>query len=176
MVRSSILLTSAVTRTLRGRGCTMSVTGSKRLNCRRTSANVCSVIVLSLVLPGVGNCRILSTLHESKSGIPMLVLSTGARVSSGVRKFAANTSSCVAGPFRVHRLLVHVRTVDEHDGRRSASRPIIKGLSCSPTAYRVYGARARGSIRMSKGRVRLLRFFVGGYGRILRGGRVAAGV
>lgn len=67
-----------------------------------------SLVLLSVVLPCQGNSAMLATM-ERYSAIPVVIVSTGKAARGGMSLLHLNTSSCVAGPFSVRRILTEVR-------------------------------------------------------------------
>lgn len=125
-----------------------------------------SLIILSLVLPSVSNVRIYRGVHNGgggvAGGIPVVVLATGNSAASHMLNLRVNTSSCVTGPFRPHRLLTHVHTIVHHrrrPGRTSdrSSDLAFNHLDIFPSDRRI--AVSRRPIHLAARRFRLLRCF-----------------
>ncbi len=95
---------SFVMRATLGNGVTLSVLRGRRI----------SVIVDSIVVPRVSNCRLYGRVGSSVGldRVPVVFLATGGSVRDGVGKLRVKTRTCVRGPFsfsflrtRVHSLL-----------------------------------------------------------------------
>lgn len=171
-MRSSAGVGGLLRRTLSGRNCSYRRTFSKArtgllLGVRRCD---CTLILLSLVLPKVPNRTILRRVQGGK-GLPIVILATGSDLSRGMRILADKTSSCVAGPFRVERILTEIR-MRLHRGRRGRTRRR-RALSFGSVMLGEGAFR----IRVTKGvlpgvagrRFTVLRLLLGGPGRIFDG-------
>ncbi len=132
--------------------------------------NEFSVTLLSVVVPNVSNFKIYGTLHRHSSALNIVVLSTGDRRVSGISDLVVNTSSCVAGPFSVSRLVTEISTMcheidhssDEGRGRRLvASKP----FTVSVGDEILIGG--NGPISLARIRFRVVRCFLGGPGATL---------
>lgn len=144
----------------------ISYTCSKRRTLRGTGTKRCSVVLLSLVLPGVSNLRMYRRVHRF-SGIPVVVLATGKRSVSGVLNLRCKTSSCIAGPFGVLRIGTHVGTVVHHtndgrSGRRGTGAIRIKRLGLSYRKHHMFVSKGR--VGLATGRFSILRLLMFGPG------------
>lgn len=108
------------------RKCRISATGSTRRTLR-VSVTSCSLLLLSIVVKNVDKFRLTGGLGRGPvaTRIPVVFLATQSARGSALAKFGLNTSSCVSGPFSVHRIVMHVHTMLHHATRRGndTSRP-----------------------------------------------------
>lgn len=123
---------------------------------------IVSLIILSLVLPNVGKLSLYHLLHRRNVSIPVLVLDTGNARASHIINLRVKTSSCLAGPFNVHRLITHYHTLLQQ--RRTGARPRPSGIlafrsvALRPRRYQIFLQNRR--IGLSPGRFHVLRLFV----------------
>lgn len=84
------------------------------------------LMVLSIVLPSFSKLSILRGVHESTiaGGIPIVLIATGKDRVSGIGNLSVNTSSCVAGPFSILRLVSEIHTV-LHEYSISSERSMV---------------------------------------------------
>lgn len=153
---------------LRRRKVRISYTCSKRRTLRCTEEYRCSLMLLSIVLPGLSNFRMYRRVHRFSS-VPVIVLATGDRSVSGVLNLRCNTSSCVAGPFGVLRIGTEVGTVVHEatgHGRRPTNDPILigKGVGVSYRKHHIFVKRHR--VGLATGRFSILRLLTVGPGGI----------
>lgn len=138
-MRSSASVGGLLCATLRGTKCRAMRTFSKARTevLFRVSGTNFSLVLLSLVLPKVSKRRILTRV-QGRNGAPIVILATGSKLSRGVKLLADKTSSCVAGPFRVRRILTQVR-IRLHRVRRRPRRGDIScgGLRLSHRHFRI---------------------------------------
>lgn len=135
------------------------------------------LILLSVVLPKRSKLRVLGGLGGSSGAgsVPIVVIATGNSRCSGMMKLSSKTSSCIAGPFNVVRLVSEVGTMLEEDkGRRSGAGLSINKVDLSAGGRRM-GMSKRG-IMLALGRFRLLRGLVHGRKVILAESRLLARV
>lgn len=125
-----------------------------------------SLIVLSVVVPGLGNLGIYRRVHGA-SGIPMLFLATGSRRSSGLLKLVIKKSSCLTGPFSCTRLLKEIGTLLEHcricrkgDAGRGRTRGVVRVNSVGLGATFGRVITSKGGIRISSLRCGVLHLVV----------------
>lgn len=90
----------------------MSATISNRTTLTSVHRHPPSLILASIVVPGLSNLKLLQTLQTSPSvhSLPVVLLSTQTSRSTGLRKLSTATSNCLIGPFLTGRLLTDVRT------------------------------------------------------------------
>lgn len=133
------------------------------------------MVVLSVVLPKFDKVRVLQEVHDGSGRAPVLLLATGDSIRSGMSNLSLNTGSCVAGPFRVRRLLTEVQTTLEV-GSTNARRPTIRSylrissLGLGRGAERI--DQKSGTVRLAPERFSLLICLVAGGERILGERRV----
>lgn len=169
--RSSRGLNVLLERCLRTGNCIASLFSSKRTNCGNFAGNGCSLYMLSIVVPGGSNFALTRRVHSVGPSVPIVFLATGAVGRSVLRNFGVNTSSCLAGPFDVRRLLLHVRTVLHHIGNGGVGSVPFCGLKGF-----LFSARGRaltvnsGIAGLAAGRYRLLDLLYTRTGRVLRHG------
>lgn len=157
---------------LAGRNCSIFATFSNRRTLTRFTGINPSVVLLSLVLPGVSNLRIYQRVHGADS-IPVVVLATGSSRVSGILKLRLNTSSCIAGPFSGQRLITHMGTgLEERTSpiitpprRSSAGRVGVNTLVVRRSTCVISGHKMR--VRLARHRFRLLRCLTGRVNRIV---------
>lgn len=80
-----------------------------------------SLMIYSVVVPSVSNCKILSTLHGAPRAttVPLVFLATGIAVTSLHQNVSLKTSSCLAGPYAIRRFLTTVGAHLRHRRRLS---------------------------------------------------------
>ncbi len=129
----------------------------------------CSLYILSIVVPGGSNFRLTRRVHRVGARVPVVFLATGGLGRSVFSKFGVNTSSCVAGPFSVRRLIFHVRTVLHHIGNGGIGRAGVCGLNgfAFSARHRVLTVNS-GRAGLAAGRDRLLSLLYTRTGSILR--------
>lgn len=157
---------------LAGRNCSIRATCSNRRTLGRIRRISPSLVVLSLVLPGVSNLRITHRIHGARS-VPVVVIATGSTRVSGILNLRVNTSSCIAGPFSGHRLITHIGTGLEHrttitgtaPRRRGSSSVRVNDLAVRPRTCIISGGN-RG-VRLARHRFRLLCCLTGRVNRIV---------
>lgn len=108
VVRSSGRVYIVVGSRLRGCGCRIFFALANTGTVRHVGRLSPSLVVLSLVLPFVDKSRLVEGV-EGFSSMPMVIISTGDLAFGGIRLLHLNTSSCLAGPFSLSRLLTQVR-------------------------------------------------------------------
>lgn len=169
LYRSSRGLNVLLHRCLRAGNFTAALYPSNRTNFGRFAGGGCSVTMLSIVVPGGSNFALTRRVHRRATSLPVMFLATGALGRSVLRNFGVNTSSCVAGPFSVRRLIFHMRTVLHHMHNGGAGRSAV----CRVNGF-AFSARGRllavNSRRagLAAGRGRLLTLLYTRTGRVLR--------
>ncbi len=141
----------------RGGGCSTSTIRGNTSTLVCLSDKGCSILVLSIVVPILSNVATLGGLHRRNGRVPMLVLATGTRVSSGILKLSDNTGCCLAGPFSAGRLLTTVHTVAEHRARARGGVSL-NGVALSESAFRVSSPAK--DFQLTGGRFRVVRVLV----------------
>ncbi len=129
-----------------------------------------SLVLLSVVLPNRSNLSILGGLHSAATAtsLPIVLLATGKDRCSGIINLSDKTSSCIAGPFNVVRLLTQVGTVLHHTrgaGPSVTRRFRVNRLCMYPTRRTIEIGNDR--ISLACGRFRLLRLLLRGRSMIL---------
>lgn len=152
---------------LRVRKCRMSAT----FDTRRTlgvSVTSCRLLLLSIVVNRVSKFGVTDVLggRRGATSVPVVFLATGSARGSVLANFGLKTSSCVSGPFSVHRIITHIGTILHH---ASSGRGIPRGryLGCralSLSAGHVGTSMSKRRIPLAGGRFRVL-------GLLLRGGK-----
>lgn len=120
MISSRGPVSSVVGFGLRGRNCRIIITCSNRRTLRGIRDRRPSLVILSLVLPGVSNLRITGQIQTGRAA-PVVVMATGSSRLSGILKLRLKTSSCIAGPFSGQRLMTQIGTGLHH--RRTTTTP-----------------------------------------------------
>lgn len=119
--------------------CQVIVTVGNGSKLRGTVRRHPSLVLDSIVVPGVSNVRVYSGVGASFSlyRAPMMLLATLASGSGGLRKLRYNTSRCVKGPFGGGVLRTHVTGVLH--GQGLLGRGFDRGVAAdrSPTRVRV---------------------------------------
>lgn len=152
---------------LRGRNCRISATGSTRRTLG-VSVDDCRLVLLSMVVKRVSNFGVTGVLGGSggATGIPVVFVATGSARGSAIANFGLKTSSCVSGPFSLHRIVTHIGTMLQH-ATATRARETPRQLICRSLIVSVAG----GGIDVSNRRIRL----AGGRFRVLlllmRGGK-----
>lgn len=136
-------------------GCAMLRTTSNRRKIQVTAGRVPSLVVSSMVVPIGSKFTYYQRVHRQRRAtrVPVLVLATGTRSTSMLRKSCDKTSSCVVGPFGPRMLGTGMRGL--------VLRHRHLGHVCAGTL--VLGQRSIRSRRTSSR-------FVRGLVRIIRGG------
>lgn len=113
IVSSSPTVTRLISIGLRVTKCSIGRTNSNMGKRTLTIRLVPSLVVLSLVLPEISKLAIYRQLQHSHqaTSVPILVLATLDRARSGISNFGTKTSSCLAGPFRLSRVLTEIQTL-----------------------------------------------------------------
>lgn len=95
---------------LAGRGFGIVATNGKGRTLSRTIGTHPSLVLLSIVVPRVGNFRITRQLGTSPRArrVPVVFLATLGAATSVIGNFGMNTGSFVSGPFGGRRLIVHI--------------------------------------------------------------------
>lgn len=141
VMRSSGRLDRLFRGILRGGKCRIGDTSSKTRTLRMLSGRCVSLVVSSVVVPIVSNCRLISRLHSTKCRVPILVVATGNSFSSVHRKFLSKDSSCVMGPMGIGRVILEIKTLLHHTrvlGRRGVIVNSAR-FSCSTVAIAASG-------------------------------------
>lgn len=68
-----------------------------------------SLVILDLLLPGRGGLAALAEIHERRPGLPVLILSARADLSTKLRGFDLGAVDYVAKPFSLDELLARAR-------------------------------------------------------------------
>lgn len=179
LIRSRRALTVVVGSALRKRGFVVRATTSNRRKLHGFFSLHPSILITSIVVPHVSNFRVIHHVQRASGRAPMLFLATHSTVGSIIRKFRLNTGSCLGGPFKVRRLVVHVGTLMNGTfsfARRGPGRAaIFRVNSCHfgsiarqltfTNAPASPGTSAR--IRLSRHRSRVLGHLYRGHGRII---------
>lgn len=157
LLRSSSFLHSNLYRVLRSRGCSTRTITSITSTHYRTLRSPFSLLVFSIVLPSKGKFTLYHRLHRRNVRAPVLFLATYSSRLRVIHKLSDNTSSCIAGPFGLRRLLSHVHTLLHHknDSMVGDSRIIL-----SATRVAICGGNI--SIFTAGARFRVLTVLVGG--------------
>lgn len=152
---------------LRGRNCRISATGSTRRTLE-VSVNDCDLLLLSIVVKRVSNFGVTDVLGGSGGAtqVPVVFVATGSARGSAIANFGLKTSSCVSGPFSLHRITTHIGTMLEHAqrkrARRTPRRVICGALMLSVVGGGIYVSNRRTPLAGGRFRVLLL---------LLRGGK-----
>lgn len=161
----------------RGLSTMMTRNNLRNLELLRGGGSAYSLVVLSIVVPSVGKFRMLRGVQRG-GGIPILVLATGDSRRSGISNLQLKTSSCLAGPFKVGRLVTHIGSLVQHC---AALGPIAKGRTTAVLlgSVMVSGVGQAMAIRglpmsLANGRFSLLLFLTSGGNQIFAGGRLCA--
>lgn len=125
-------------------------TCSKRRTLRVLHAGGVSLVIVSIVVPGLSKVHTAFRTHGADD-VPVVVLSTGARSTSGVLKLGIKTSSCIAGPFGPLRLITHIGSRLQHCAALSDAP---SNSTICRTNNLIVGSRL-GGIAMSKRRIGL---------------------
>lgn len=118
-----------------------------------------SLVLLSIVLPGVDNFRLVSCVGNFSA--PMVFVATGSSVSSEICKLGLKTSSCVAGPFGVSRLRTEISTMLQECGGTGAGLDF-GSVMVSAGSEVIAGGKMRVSLALGRCRVLLLFMHGGG--------------
>lgn len=133
------------------------------------------LVVLSIVVPGGSNVSMIERLQRRGGPVPVLVLDTGSTSVSGVRKLAANTSSCISGPFGPLRIVTHVGSL-LHEAAVRTSTTRISSVRVNPLVVggssRRMGALGKGDVRLATLRFNVLRLLTDRPGHIFDTSRV----
>lgn len=144
---------------LRGRKCFISATGSTRRTLGVRLAR-CGLLLLSIVVKRVSKFGVTGVLGGggTATSVPVVFVATGSARGSAMAKFGLKTSSCVSGPFSLHRIVTHIGTILQHadPARKGRTR---RRLRCGKLLISVAG----GGIDVSNVRVSL----AGGRFRVL---------
>lgn len=144
---------------LRGRKCRMSATGSTRRTLG-VSVDDCGLLLLSIVVKRVSKFGVTGVLGGSGGAtrIPVVFVATGSARGSAIAKFGLKTSSCVSGPFSLHRIVTHIGTMLHHaTAMRARGTP--RRVACRALAVSVAGGGMDVSSRrmtLAGGRFRVL--------------------
>lgn len=167
LMRSRPALTVVVGSALSNRRFRIVLTTGKRRKlsqCERTGP---SVVIASVVVPGVSNFAVIQRVQGASQRVPILFLSTHSTTGSIIRNFRLKNGSCLGGPFNVTRLVVHVGTllggVDIHgrrdDGfalKRCAFSSVARALRCYKRGRLLDGHRSRVLGHLYRGGSRIL--------------------
>lgn len=139
-----------------------------------------SLLVVSIVVPQLSKVQTALGVQRGVD-LPVVVLSTGSRSTSGVLKLGVNTSSCVAGPFGPLRLMTEMGSRLEHcarlkDATESSGRDRFqaKKLIVESSLGRI--AISNRGIGLAPVRCGVLLLLIGGRKGIFSVGRVCRGV
>lgn len=129
------------------------------------------LVLLSLVLPKVSKCRIYHRVHSGTTA-PVVVLSTGDRMFSGILKLRLKTSSCVVGPFSPGRVITHMETILEECRIKRRGSASIRGAGYTRFSKLAVGLAgcsiiySKRPISVPPGRLRLLCYLTTSPGRM----------
>lgn len=134
IMRSGERVLSCITRSFVSRFSILG-TNSNQRKLTLTLSGIPSMVVSSIVVPGVSNGTVYETLGGSVHAdrVPVVLLATGSSFRTGRGNCSSNTSSCVAGPFA--RSLLHDQVLGllrrhQHSGvlvRRSGRAGLTRG-------------------------------------------------
>lgn len=133
LMRSRASLTVVLNSALRTRNFRVHATRSNRRKLHVFSRRGPSILMTSIVVPGVSNFRVIHHVHGASSHAPILFLATHSTIGSIMRKFRLNNGSCLGGPFTVRRLVIHVGSLYRQTSMKGVSsrRRGKKGISPS---------------------------------------------
>ncbi len=164
--RSRISVHSFIIIGLRHTNCAIMRTNSNRrtlITCR-TSPSF-ALTLLSIVLPNVSNFRAYHHLQTGDTALNVVVLATHARRARGIRNLRVKTSSCIAGPFNVTRLLTHLRTLTHHLTTTGPTIDCLRHVRSNTFILSLHAhhlLRRSGPIRLARIRCRVVRLFFHG--------------
>lgn len=123
---------------LRVRKCVMSATGSTRRTLGLRLPH-CGLVLLSIVVKRVSKFGVTDVVGGGGSarGVPVVFVATGSARGSALAKFGLKTSSCVSGPFSLHRIVVEMGTILQHATNMRARIP--RRLVCGKLSIGVPG-------------------------------------
>jgi two-component system, OmpR family, alkaline phosphatase synthesis response regulator PhoP len=102
------------------------------------------LIILDLMLPGMDGYRVLRSLREAGSDVPVLVLTAKGEEANKVQAFAIGGDDYVTKPFGVLELVARVRALlRRSQGRDTAPLPAIErfgDIEVNPASRTVYRA------------------------------------
>lgn len=161
VIRSRPQVTSTLDRKLIDRKFSPLIMSGNRDTVTLTGSDSFSLVLLSLNLPSRDNLVILQAIHSHNTALPVVVLAICSSLHRGIRNLGDNTSSCIAGPFRLTRLVTHVRIRLHGGATLPTPRSLIfamKRLRLSLHRHRI--GQSNGIMRLSAHRFVLLRVLV----------------
>jgi two-component system KDP operon response regulator KdpE len=129
--------------------------------------NAMDLVVLDLGLPGIDGFEVIRELRESRSPVPIIVLSVRADEAGKVRALDAGADDYVTKPFGMDELLARARTALRHRMQQDGEHPLFKAGDLTVDLVRRIVTVRGDEVKLTPREYDLLRLLVAHAGKVL---------
>lgn len=129
--------------------------------------NAMNLLVLDLGLPGMDGFEVIRALRESRSTIPIIVLSVRADEAGKVRALDMGADDYVTKPFGMDELLARARTALRHRMQQQGEHPLFKAGDLTVDLVRRIVTVRGDEVKFTPREYDLLRLLIAHAGKVL---------
>jgi two-component system KDP operon response regulator KdpE len=129
--------------------------------------NAMDLVVLDLGLPGIDGFDVIRELRESRSPIPIIVLSVRADEAGKVRALDMGADDYVTKPFGMDELLARARTALRHRMQQDGEHPVFKAGDLTVDLVRRIVTVSGDEVKLTPREYDLLRLLIAHAGKVL---------
>lgn len=129
--------------------------------------NAMNLVVLDLGLPGMDGFEVIRALRESRSTIPVIVLSVRTDEAGKVRALDMGADDYVTKPFGMDELLARARTALRHRMQQEGEHPLFKAYDLTVDLVRRIVTVRGDEVKFTPREYDLLRLLIAHAGKVL---------